>query len=72
MISILPNLWWLALWGMLIFISLILNLFYPELFRCFMTVALDDEIWDQIRYLAKGGVSIRGIYIVECSAADNR
>ena len=72
MISILPNLWWLALWGMLIFISLILNLLLSGVIipLFYKTRALDDEnLKTRFEALAeRAGVSIRGIYIVECSA----
>ena len=71
MISILPNLWWLALWGMLIFISLILNLLLSGVIipLFYKTRSLDDEnLKTRFETLAESaGVSIRGIYIVECS-----
>jgi STE24 endopeptidase len=71
-ISILPNLWWLAVCGILLLISLILNLLLPGVIipLFYKTKRLDDEnLKARFKALAeRAGVSIQGIYIVEFSA----
>jgi STE24 endopeptidase len=71
LISILPGLWWVVLWAVLLFISLILNLLLPGIIipMFYKTKALNDEdLKNRFSALArKAGVSIRGIYIVQFS-----
>lgn len=74
-ISILPDFWWLALWGILLLISLILNLLLPgviiPLFYKTKTLT-DEDLKARFKALAQSaGVSIKGIHIVEFGARQN-
>ena len=70
-ISILPDLWWAAVWGLLMAVSLILNLLLPGVLipLFYKTQPLGDEdLEKRFRALAdKAGVSIKGIYKIEFS-----
>ncbi len=70
-ISILPDLWWLAVWGILMFISLVLNLLLPGVLipMFYKTKRLaNEDLERRFRALAdKAGVNIRGIYEIEFS-----
>ena len=65
-ISLLPDLWWAAVWGLLMAVSLMLNLLLPGVLipLFYKTQPLDDgDLEKRFHALAdKAGVSIKGIY----------
>jgi STE24 endopeptidase len=71
-ISILPDFWWLALWGILLLISLILNLLLPGVIipMFYKTKVLDNESFKaRFKSLSeRAGVLIKDIHVVEFSA----
>lgn len=71
-ISILPEMWWLLVWAVLMVVSLVLNLLLPGIIipRFYRTRPLDDEDLRQRFYalLKKAGVSLKGIYVIEFSS----
>ena len=71
-ISVLPEIWWLLVWGILMVVSLLLNLLLPGIIipRFYETRPLDDEDLRQRFYalVKKAGVSVKGIYTIKFSS----
>jgi STE24 endopeptidase len=71
-VGVLPELWWLVVWGFLLVISLILSTLLPVVLipMFYRTKPLEDENLKQ-RFTAlaeKAGVSIKGVYTIEFSS----
>jgi len=71
-ITILPELWWLLVWGFVVLVSLILSILAPVVivpifFK--MKPLADTELKERLKQLAKrAGVEIGGIYNIEFSS----